>query len=96
MSRMLATQDEIDVVKEETDAKPLFDDIPPGMSEQEFETYQRVAARGDAEAESRLLERSMEKIRRRRKKEYATRRAQIEEEVAETFADFGRSAITGY
>lgn len=87
MDRLLATDEEIAVAREVHDSKALFKDIPPGMSQAEWEPYERLVDREEAETQGRVLERAMAKIRRRRTKEYKKRFARLEEEVRESLKE---------
>lgn len=96
MDRMLATEEEIALARQETDSQALFTSIPPGMSEAEWTPYQKLVQREEAETQGRALERAMAKVRRRRTKEYQTRLDQIEEEVrARLVAERTYRTITG-
>lgn len=84
MDRMLATDDEIRIAREEQAMSPLFTDAKQaGMSDAEFKAYQRLARRSQEQAEQSLLERTMEKIRRERTKEYKENKDAVTKEVTE-------------
>jgi len=87
MDRMLATDQEIEAARVDLSDAPLYDAIPPGMSEAEWTAYQRLSIEAEDEAQERLLKKAMAGIRARDKA--ARRRAekeirpQVEEEVAQ-------------
>ena len=70
MDRLLATDQEIAAVQLENNDGAMFGDKPPFMSADEWETYRKVAERGDAEAQGKLLNRSMEGARKKQTKEW--------------------------
>lgn len=81
MDRLLATEEEIAEARAEFDSQALFKDIPPGMSEAEWTPYQKLVQREEAETKGKALQRTMDKIRRRRSKEYAEQVDAMEETV---------------
>jgi predicted ABC-type ATPase len=81
MDRMLATDEEIATVRDQRDSKAMFSDIPPGMSQEEYEPYVKLVEREEAETKGRALERAMTKIRRRRTDEWKKREAALRPEI---------------
>ncbi|WGR61452.1 hypothetical protein E3U26_12415 [Paracoccus ferrooxidans] len=79
--RMLATDAEIAQARAETAADPLFRDRPPGMSETDWNTYQRLARRSKEQAEAMLLEKTMAKVRREKESWWKAERKQLRAEV---------------
>lgn len=79
--RMLATDAEIAQARAETAADPLFRDRPPGMSETDWNTYQRLARRSKEQAEAKLLEKTMAKVRREKESWWKAERKQLRAEV---------------
>lgn len=79
--RMLATDAEIAQARAETAADPLFRDRPPGMSETDWNTYQRLARRSKEQAEAKLLEKAMAKVRREKESWWKAERKQLREDV---------------
>ena len=59
MDRLLATEQEIAVTKLENAEIGLFSERPPFMTEQDWDTYKKVAERGDAEAQGKVLAAAM-------------------------------------
>lgn len=83
MDRLLATDQQIEAAKLQDGDVELFREQPPFMSKDEWETYKRVAERGDAEAEGRALSVAMEAVRKRRSKEWKEAyKAALPEELA--------------
>jgi GNAT superfamily N-acetyltransferase len=70
MDRLLATDQEIAAVQLENNDGAMFGDKPPFMSADEWETYRKVAERGDAEAQGKMLNRAMESVRKKQTKEW--------------------------
>lgn len=62
--RMLASDAEIAAARAKQEMRPLFAEPPLGISRESFSVYQRMAQRGQEQAEQALLEKTMEKIRR--------------------------------
>ena len=87
MDRMLATDAEIKAAREEQAMRPLFAEAPPGMSQADFTTYQRMARRAVDQAEQSLMARVMAKVRREREAWY---RAEKKAVLAEVTADVER------
>lgn len=87
MDRMLATDAEIKAAREEQAMRPLFAEAPPGMSQTDFTTYQRMARRAVDQAEQSLMARVMAKVRREREAWY---RAEKKAVLAEVTADVER------
>ena len=85
MDRMLATDEEIAAAREMQSMSPLFTTTPPGMSDTDFSTYQRMARRATESAEQRLLERTMAKVRREREAWYRAEKKAVTKEVASEF-----------
>lgn len=81
MDRMLATDREIAEAQAETAASPLFRDRPPGMSDTDWSTYQRMARRSTEQAEARLMSKTMEAVRRRTEAWWKAERAELRAEV---------------
>lgn len=83
MDRMLATDAELAEVA--ATYEPVTVEGIPGMSAEEVEPYRRAAERADAEAQGRLLNKMMAKVRRSRTKEHKARvkaaSVEIEEEL---------------
>lgn len=89
MDRMLATDAEIAAAKQEAAMDPLFKEPgAAGMSAEEWDTYRRVAERGDDEAFRRLLNKTMEAVRRKTQKwwreELKATREQVMSELSQT------------
>lgn len=81
MDRMLATDAEIAAVREAQEMLPLFTSSPPGMTEPDWRTYQRMARRGQEQAEQRLLAKTMEKIRREKEAWYRDEKKAVRAQV---------------
>ena len=82
MDRMFATDDEIEAMRTEIAAGPLFSDgVAAGMGEKEFRTYQKIAQESVSVAETRLLEKTMEAVSRETKSWYKKERAEVWKEV---------------
>lgn len=79
--RMLATDAEIAQARAEQAASPLFADRPAGMSETDWRTYQRLARRSKEQAEAKLLNRTMERVRREKAAWWKAERAEVRKEV---------------
>ncbi|QRZ14738.1 hypothetical protein JWJ88_17385 [Paracoccus methylovorus] len=79
--RMLATDAEIAQARAEAAADPLFRDKPPGMSDGDWNTYQRLARRSKEQAEAKLLEKTMAKVRREKESWWKAERKQLRDEV---------------
>lgn len=86
MDRMLASQDAIDEARRVDTVQPLFDQAPPGMSQQDWETYLNLAQREKDQAETNLLKKTMERIRKERTKQMKEARASITKEVTAEFS----------
>lgn len=88
MDRMLATEEEIALVKAEQEISPLFLERPTGMDEADYDRYRKTATEADDEASQRLMNKLMARIRLQRTKTYnAERRAlttTVEEELRQT------------
>lgn len=86
MDRMLASDQAIAEARAAQQAGPLFKEAPPGMSEQDWQTYVRIVRRGKEAAEAGLLKRTMEAIRREKtkwwKEERAATRVAVEKEFS--------------
>ncbi|MGK7652417.1 hypothetical protein ACSQ76_08380 [Roseovarius sp. B08] len=82
MDRMLATDGEIQAARDVAAMDPLFaTGRPAGMSQSDFETYQRMARRSQEKAEQSLLEKTMAKVRREREAWFKTEKKAVREEV---------------
>jgi hypothetical protein len=88
MDRMLATEEEIALVKAEQEISPLFLERPTGMDEADYDRYRKTATEADDEASQRLMNKLMARIRLQRTKTYnAERKAlttTVEEELRQT------------
>lgn len=85
MDRMLATDAEIAEARAQMEMGPLFSDAPPGMSDADFKTYQRLARRASEAAEQSLLEKTMAKVRREKEAWFRSEKKAVTAEViAET------------
>lgn len=82
--RMLATDQAIEEAKAEASMRPLFREAPAGMTETDFRAYQRLGQKAEARAEQSLLERTMEKVRRRKEAWWKEERKATEAEVTES------------
>lgn len=82
MDRMLATDREIAEARAAQEMTPLYTSKPPGMSEADWSTYQRMARRSAEQAEQRLLERTMAKVRREREAWFKAERKAARDDVA--------------
>lgn len=83
MDRMLATDQEIADARAAQQMSPLFAENPQGMSESDWQTYQRMARRSEDQAQQRILDRAMAAVRRRREDWWKQERADVEAEVTE-------------
>ncbi len=81
MDRMLATDAEIAEARAEQQMRPLFTDAPAGMSKSDFATYQRMAQRSQDQAEQRLIDKAMSKVRREREAWYKDEKKAVRAEV---------------
>lgn len=82
MDRMLATDSEIKAMRDEMGMRPLFKDRgPAGMSEADFATYQRMAARSTEQAEQRLMKKTMAKVRRETEAWFKAEKKEVKKEV---------------
>lgn len=85
MDRMLATDEQIEATRSDMEMKPLFSEgAPAGMSDADFKTYQRMARRSAEQAEQRLLERTMLKIRREKEAWFKAEKKAVRVEVEES------------
>jgi len=82
--RMLATDAAIEEAKAEASMRPLFREAPAGMTDTDFRAYQRLGQKAEARAEQNLLERTMEKVRRRKEAWWKEERKATEAEVTES------------
>lgn len=82
--RMLATDAEIDAARAEAAADPLFREKPAGMTDADWNTYQRMARRGREEAEAKLLNRVMERVRREKQAWWKAERKEVRKQVEAT------------
>jgi hypothetical protein len=85
MDRMLATDAEIAAARQEQEMRPLFSKAPPGMAAGDFATYQRMARRASEQAEQRLLEKTMEKVRREKESWFREEKKAVYAEVSSEF-----------
>lgn len=82
MDRMLATDAEIKAARESAAMRPLFRrEAPPGMSDADWQTYQRMARRATEQAEQSLLEKTMAKVRRQKEVWWKAERDAVRKEV---------------
>ena len=81
MDRMLATDAEIDEARAEAAMSPLFKEAPAGMGKADFEAYKRMARRSSEQAEQRLLEKTMAKVRREREAWFKAEKKAVRDEV---------------
>lgn len=81
MDRMLATDAEIAEARAEQEMRPLFTEAPAGMSKTDFQTYQRMAQRSADQAEQRLIDKTMAKVRRERETWYKEEKKAVRKEV---------------
>ena len=79
--RMLASEAEIAAAREDMAASPLFREKPAGMSDADWTTYQRMARRSKDEADAKLRERVLEKVRREKEAWWKAERKQLRAEV---------------
>lgn len=79
--RMLATDAEIANARAEVAADPLFREKPPGMTDTDWSTYQRMARRSAEDAEARLQEKTLEKVRREKEAWWKAERKALRAEV---------------
>lgn len=79
--RMLASEAEIAAAREDLAASPLFREKPAGMSDADWATYQRMARRSKDEADAKLRERMLEKVRREKEAWWKAERKQLRAEV---------------
>ena len=97
MSRMVATQEQIQEAEQARDYAPLFDQqAASGLSPEEWATYQESAALATEYAQDQLQAKSLRNLRyldnarskelKRLQKENALKRAQVEAEVADEVA----------
>jgi hypothetical protein len=83
MDRMLATEEEIALVKAEQEIAPLFLERPTGMDAGDYDRYRRTATEADDEASQRLMNKLMARIRLQRQKTYNAERKALTATVAE-------------
>ena len=79
--RMLASEAEIAAAREDMAASPLFREKPAGMSDADWLTYQRMARRSKDQADAKLRERMLEKVRREKEAWWKAERKQLRAEV---------------
>lgn len=83
MTRLLATEQEIEAARSEQSVGALFDTSEAaGMSDTEFADYQEAAALARDEAFDALLYRTMKTIRAARTKEWKEQEASVRSEIA--------------
>lgn len=80
--RMLATDEEIAAMRDVLEMGPLFSEPPAGMTDRDWTVYQRMARRGQEQAEQRLLAKTMERIAREKKSWFKEEKKATREEVA--------------
>lgn len=80
-NRMLATDAEIEAARAEMSADPLFREKPPGMSDADWSTYQRMARRAADDSEARLRNKVLEKVRREKEAWWKAERKALRAEV---------------
>lgn len=82
--RMLATEDEIKAARATAEMSPLFTTAEAaGMTPTDWQTYQRTARRAVEEAEKKLLEKTMAKIRREQEAWFKEERKNVTKEVTD-------------
>ena len=81
--RMLATDAEIADARAGLRMQPLFAEKPAGMTDYEWNVYQRMARRGREEADRALLAKTMQKLRRERTAEYKAEQKAVRAVVSE-------------
>lgn len=79
--RMLASEAEIAAARDDLAASPLFREKPAGMSDADWATYQRMARRSKDEADAKMRERMLEKVRREKEAWWKAERKQLRAEV---------------
>ena len=79
--RMLASEAEIAAARDDMAASPLFREKPAGMSDADWATYQRMARRSKDQADAKLRERMLEKVRREKEAWWKAERKQVRAEV---------------
>lgn len=87
MERMVATDAAIVEARQTLDVGPMFAERgPAGMSQQDWETYQKVAQRETDEASAKLLKRTMDKIRRETQAWFKEAKEQTQKDVLRDFS----------
>lgn len=87
MERMVATDAAIAEARQTLDVGPMFADRgPAGLSQQDWETYQKVAQRETDEASAKLLKRTMDKIRRETQAWFKEAKEQTQKDVLRDFS----------
>lgn len=82
MDRMLATDAEIAAARETQQMDPMFaDQAAAGMSDAAWSTYQRMARRSSEQASQKLLEKTMDKVRREKQRWWKDERAELRKGV---------------
>lgn len=79
--RMLATDAEIAAARAEAAADPLFREKPAGMSDADWNTYQRMARRSKEQAEAKLINKTMERVRREKEAWWKAERKEVRKQV---------------
>lgn len=79
--RMLATDSEIAQARAEVAADPLFRERPAGMTDGDWSAYQRLARRSREQAEAKLLDKTMERVRREKQSWWKAERKQVRADV---------------
>lgn len=88
MDRMLATQDAIDAYSDEQNARALFTDAAQaGMTEAEFDAYQKTVVQARDDAYDALLFRTMARIKQQRERRVKEETRVIRDEAETAIAD---------
>lgn len=87
MDRMLASDAAIAEARSINQSGAMFAERgPAGMSEADWQTYQRMAKQGQQQAEAGMLKRMMEKVRREKTKWWKEERKAVQAEVEREFS----------
>lgn len=87
MDRMLASDAAIAEARSINQSGAMFAERgPAGMSEADWQTYQRMAKQGQQQAEAGMLKRMMEKVRREKTKWWKDERKAVQAEVEREFS----------
>lgn len=88
MDRMLATQDAIDAYADEQNARALFTDAAQaGMTEAEFDAYQKTVTQARDDAYDALLFRTMARIKQQRERRVREETRAIRDEAETAISD---------